>query len=185
MNSPRRKTTRRPRLRDSIRGLGVLAVLVSGCISIPGSEARRQAEIARQSNALSASLAALEDIDPLREGLRVRLVFGEKADLDLYVTDPLEETVYFANNPTRSGGSLDTDARCGAAGLRVETVVFIDPLPGRYRVGVDFPERCDGRDDPVPFVVTVRHGNVRREQRGTISPRHFQPVVLEEDLGRD
>jgi hypothetical protein len=182
MNSPRTRNAGRSRLRDSIRGLGVLALVTSACISLPGSEARRQAEIVRESNALAASLAALEDIDPLQEGLRVRLVFGETADLDLYVTDPLQETVYFANNPTRSGGSLDIDARCGAAGLRVETVTFVDPPPGRYRIGVDFPERCDGRDRPVPFLVTVQHGSVRREQRGTIPLQRFQPIVLEEDL---
>src|SRR5262245_1845234 len=57
-------------------------------------------------------------------GLRVERHFGAEADLDLYVTDPLQETVYFANSPTRRGGRLEQDLRCDAATPRSEVVVF-------------------------------------------------------------
>ena len=54
-------------------------------------------------------------------GLRVELVFSDDADLDLYVTGPDLETVYFANTPTRAGGALERDLRCdGEPGTRVE-----------------------------------------------------------------
>ena len=36
--------------------------------------------------------------------LRIQLAFDDAADLDLYVTDPLQETVYFANTRSRSSG---------------------------------------------------------------------------------
>ena len=74
--------------------------------------------------------------------LRVELAFGQDADLDLYVTDPLQETVYFANTPSQQGGVLLDDRRCDSPPPRIETVVFEHPPPGRYRVGVDYPRRC-------------------------------------------
>ena len=37
----------------------------------------------------------------------------------------------------------------------VEVVTFRDPLPGVYRVGVDYPKHCRGRDDPASYVVVV------------------------------
>jgi hypothetical protein len=143
----------------------------------------REAELAREANVLALELARA-DAPALEPGeLRVRLVFGDGADLDLYVTDPRQETVYFANNPTRSGGSLEVDVRCGAPAPRVETVTFRPALRGRYRVGVDFPERCGERAaDLVPYVVTLEHVGVRREQRGAIGLREFRPIVIEADV---
>lgn len=143
----------------------------------------REARLAHDANVLAAGLAQA-DAPALEPGeLRVRLVFGESADLDLYVTDPRQETVYFANNPTRSGGSLEADVRCEAPPPRVETVTFRSALPGRYRVGVDFPERC-GKRAPAraAYVVTLEHAGVRREQRGVIGLREFRPIVIEADV---
>ena len=133
----------------------------------------------RDTNSLTAALAESSLPEPLADELRVRLVFDERADLDLYVTDPLQETVYFANSPSRSDGRIEADLRCGAPGPRIETVTFPSAAPGRYRIGVDFPERCDGGEHPVPFVVVARHGGIRRERRGTIARHQFQPIVLE------
>ena len=82
--------------------------------------------------------------------LVVRLAFEPGADLDLYVSDPLEETAYYANTPVRSGGALDADRRCPEPGDGVETVRFAAPLAGRYRVGVDFQQRCDSDERVVP-----------------------------------
>src|SRR5437588_148676 len=39
-------------------------------------------------------------------GVRVSLVWSTPVDLDLYVTDPSQETVYFANPNAQSGGKL-------------------------------------------------------------------------------
>lgn len=115
--------------------------------------------------------------------LRVRLAVPDGADLDLFVTDPAHETVYFANTPSRSGGVLVRDVRCGDPAPRVETVVFPDAAPGRYRVGVDYAKSCDGADDPVPFVVVVDGRGVAETNRGEVAPMVFLPIVLETDVG--
>lgn len=115
--------------------------------------------------------------------LRVELVFGAEADLDLYVSDPGAETAYFANTPVRSGGALEADLRCDATAPRVEVVVWKAPPPGRYRVGVDFPERCAGAVDAAPFELRVQAPGVQREQRGEAAFGRFDSNVLEFEIG--
>ena len=59
------------------------------------------AELARQSQQLAAQLDS--GMRQAGSGVTVQLAFGEEADLDLYVTDPLLETVYFARHESRTG----------------------------------------------------------------------------------
>jgi hypothetical protein len=166
------------------RGFGLLAIVsLFACTSGAGpSQAEREARAA-EANALAAQLAANPLMPPLPGEVRVRLVFGTSADLDLYVTDPRQETVYFANSPSRGGGRLDRDVRCGEPPPRVETVAFESARPGRYRVGVDFPpETCDGARNPAAFVVVFESHGERREERRSIQPGEFIPIVLEADV---
>jgi hypothetical protein len=114
-----------------------------------------------------------------QQALQVALTFGDAADLDLYVTDPLQETVYFANSPSRSGGRLENDRRCDAPAPRVEVVRFEWPSAGRYRVGVDYPERCRAAKEPIPFLIVVDAHGQRHERRGTIELGQFQSIVVE------
>jgi len=119
--------------------------------------------------------------------LVIRLQFNPDVDLDLYVTDPLQETVYFANHHSETGGRLTEDVRCstppGATGAaRLEEVVFTQPYAGRYRVGVDLPERCDDQHGPAAFAVAVHGAGIRRSVEGVVTPAQFEPVVLEFDL---
>jgi len=109
----------------------------------------------------------------------VRLAFDAGADLDLYVTGPRRETVYFANTPTRIGGRLEADQRCDAPAPRIETVVFPDPWPGPYRVGVDFPESCDGRDAAVGFAIDLHSSAGHSTHTARLRPGEFEPIVLE------
>jgi len=129
------------------------------------------------------AVATLPEAPPLPAGtLRIRLAFDASVDLDLYVTGPLQETVYFANSPAKTGGELERDLRCDAPpGVRVETARFPKAAPGRYRVGVDFPERCGLGTGPARYVVVVDGAGVAREQRGTATFGVFEPVVLEFD----
>ena len=118
-------------------------------------------------------------------GLSIRLAFGAAADLDLYVSDPLDETVYYANSPSASGGALEVDRRCIHQAPRIETIRFLAPPPGRYRVSVDYPHRCDGGRSPVPFAIRVDVGERTLRQEGTIEFLRLQPVVLEFDVSAE
>src|SRR2546425_12587999 len=46
--------------------------------------------------------------------VRVTLLWSSPVDLDLYVTDPSLETVYFANSQSQTGGRLEQDVTCKA-----------------------------------------------------------------------
>jgi hypothetical protein len=120
--------------------------------------------------------------------LQVALVWSAPVDLDLYLTDPTWETVYFANNPSRTGARLLRDTRCGdvaaSESVFVELAGMTEPLPGRYRVGVDFIDACNAAHAPVSFRVVADYGGVRRESVGTIRLEEFQPIVIEFELRR-
>ena len=120
--------------------------------------------------------------------LQVSLSWTESVDLDLYVTDPSQETVYFANPRSASGGNLEHDVSCGAlvdskAGQAwSEEVVWRYPAPGRYRVGVDFMDGCGTKVEEVAFRVVVDAGGKRQERVGKVAKNRFEPVVFEFDL---
>ncbi len=122
--------------------------------------------------------------EPAPGTLRFALAFGAGADLDLFVTGPRYESVYFANTPSAIGGALESDVRCDAPAPRIETITFPDPPPGPYRVSIDFPERCDGLDTAVPFAVTVRRRDnpAHAKTHGIIRPGEFLTIVLETDI---
>jgi hypothetical protein len=157
------------------------ALLAAACLGLAACAATQASDTAvpdAEADALTRALAASPpELPP--GAVVVRLAFGAAADLDLYVTDPLEEAVYFGNTPARSGGRLLADLRCDAPAPRVETIVF-DPAPsGRYRVGVDFPERCDGGRGDVAFAVETWVDGRRELRTGRLSPALFEPIVLE------
>ena len=122
------------------------------------------------------------DASGLRPGtLRVRLEFGAEADLDLYVTGPSLETIYFAN-PLVQAGELDADRRCGDPAPRVETVTFEQALAGPYRVGIDFPERCRPGSGPVGYRLVFEGPGVREERSGQLELGRFEARSLEIEI---
>ena len=159
----------------------LLAAAALGCAAFGCAGSGTPAEeIAPQASALEEALAAAPAPDRGGPGaLVVRLAFGEEADLDLYVTDAGNETVYFGNSPSATGGELRADLRCNAPAPRIETVVFEHRRAGAVRVGVDAPERCRDGVRAAPFVVELRAGAVHALQRGIAVPGRFDVIVLE------
>jgi uncharacterized protein YfaP (DUF2135 family) len=153
--------------------------LLAGCAD-PAPNSVVEASLEKQAREL-AELLTQTEISAVsgQGGVLVSLAFGSGSDLDLYVTDPLSETVYFANHKSRSGGIVSGDARCDTQGPRIETVRFEKPLTGQYRVGVDYPENCDGHDGPAAFAVSVQGAGVNKSARGTIDLSRFEVIVLE------
>jgi hypothetical protein len=168
----------------SLVGTLVVAVASAGAGAPPEPEWSDAAS--REAEQLEDGLAALPAAPT--GAVRVHLAFGSRADLDLYVTGPLEETVYHANTPSAIGGELVADRHCeeGAAEPpatpRVETIQFAPAHPGHYRVGVDYPHACRGDAGPVPFVLRIDTPDGRRTQRGLASFEFFELAVLEFDV---
>jgi hypothetical protein len=169
------------RMPDTIAALaGALALACAGGPAKPPSPPPApewSAALSARADALEAALHAA----PLAaaDELVVRLAFEPSADLDLYVTDPLDETVYYANTPARSGGALDADRRCAATGDSLETVRFAAPPAGRYRVGVDFQHRCADGERVAPWVIAIDAHGERRLLRGLATWNVFASRVGE------
>jgi hypothetical protein len=162
------------------------ALLLALCTAL-AAESRERAPGAQWTPALEAEAAQLEaalaSAPPAPAGaLRVRLAFGSAADLDLYVTDPQAETIYFANDRAAAGGRLAADARCDSPAPRVEEVVFAEPQPGRYRVGVDYMvyrEKCGEQPPVVAYVIAIDGPGGLRIERGLARRGIFDARVLE------
>lgn len=159
-----------------------IAIAAVGCRSVPPTREALLEEFASEVTALEQALAGQQA--PAPGVLRFVLAFGAEADLDLFVTGPRYESVYFANTPSAVGGALEADLRCGSTAPRLEKVRYSDPPPGPYRVGIDFPERCDKRGAAVPFAVSVQRGGDAplATARGIIRPGEFLTIVLETEL---
>jgi hypothetical protein len=123
--------------------------------------------------------------EPPSAGVTVTLRWDGPVDLDLYVTDPVLETVYYGNPRSASGGVLEADARCArrTPGMQEERVRWTKPPSGRYRVGVDFPEACGARVDDVAWAMTVDVDGRRQETTGRAHLAERRPAVLEFDVG--
>jgi uncharacterized protein YfaP (DUF2135 family) len=152
--------------------------LIAGSIALAACAAR------------PAATAPAPALPPTRDdgALRVTLTWAAPVDLDLYVTDPVGETLYFANNPTRAGARLERDARCEevpAGTPRVEVARLADPAPGRYRVGVDFIDTCGAPLVAAAFRVAVDRGASRREADGIATLSQFKVIVLEFEVDED
>ena len=178
--------------------VAVLLLWTSACASRGGGLPANDAEAEwtpQQLERLGRLEKTLSETRRPRESasLRILLAFDEAADLDLYVTDPLQETVYFANSPSRSGGRLLADVRCDSPAVRVEEIEFGEPVLGRYRVGVDFPERCAG--SPLPrkqrrqgvYAVRIDFPGASETrppifQRGITELGRFEVILLEFEL---
>lgn len=161
--------------------LAGMLIVSGGCVE---SELTAEARQAIEAQAVELARTLAEETSAETEGIVVRLEFDENVDLDLYVTDPLLETVYFARHESRTGGFIRADIRCETIGPRVEEIRFPDPWPGRYRVGVDFPARCDGSSTraPAPFAVSVSANGKVHETHGLVNLKHFEVVVLEFEI---
>ncbi|HIK21897.1 MAG TPA: right-handed parallel beta-helix repeat-containing protein [Synechococcus sp. M44_DOE_062] len=96
--------------------------------------------------------------------IQVTLSWNTVDDLDLYVTDPTQQTVFFNNPAIPSGGRLDADANRDCVGVTtspVENVFWIStPPPGLYIIDVRLFRRCSQVTAPIPFTVTVRRSGV-------------------------
>lgn len=108
-------------------------------------------------------------------GLSVTLVWSAPVDLDLYLTDPTGETAFFGNHRTRSGSRLNEDTRCGDVGRRAapyrEVASTLKPIPGRYRVSVDYPDRCGvAGADAVSFRLAAQLGDSVEDLTTSVVP---------------
>ncbi|WP_342078215.1 hypothetical protein [Yoonia sp. SS1-5] len=111
----------------------------------------------------------LEREDASSGDLDFALVWDSQADLDLHVTCPSGETIYYGRS-SACGGTLDVDMN--ARGVRsddpVEHIYFVDPAGGTYKIKVVFYNATSfgGTHD---FTVRIAFGDRQEVFRGSVS----------------
>ena len=97
--------------------------------------------------------------------IQITLAWDTGADLDLYVTDPMNNTIYYGQTNSSTGGVLDHDARgaCNPsqANNRIENVYWnqSNPPSGVYRVEVNYWNgSCSTNNGPTPMRLSVSVG---------------------------
>ena len=99
--------------------------------------------------------------------IQVTLRWTTTDDLDLYVTDPAGQTVFYGNRNIGSGGQLDVDANaaCGSPTTSpIENIFWpVGGAPqGDYVIEVDLFTRCANNTSPISFELRILvQGNVQ------------------------
>jgi uncharacterized protein YfaP (DUF2135 family) len=90
--------------------------------------------------------------------VQVSVAWDSPTDVDLRVTDPSGEQVYFGNLQAESGGFLDLDSNpaCNIDGINNENIVWPtgEAPSGSYKVSLDYWSDCGEAE--TNWVVTVQ-----------------------------
>lgn len=94
-------------------------------------------------------------------------------DLDLEITDPSAQRVFFQNKRVRSGGQLDVDSNAGCENTISNPVenIFWPPSgapPGNYVAKVNLYQRCAAQRGPVQFRLRLLVQGNTRELTGNV-----------------
>lgn len=113
--------------------------------------------------------------------VQVTLTWQANVDVDLYVTDPSGDTVYYGNTRVASGGELDRDNQCGNFEWGRPENIFWPPggaPSGQYKVSVRYYGYCgEGEAPSVNWSVRTVVGGVSRTYSGTLAPYESQEVT--------
>lgn len=114
------------------------------------------------------------EVVPGTGDVQVTLRWNNTADIDLHVTDPFEEEIYFEHPMSESDGRLDVDANRDCIELTMNPVENIfwsygQAPVGRYRVSVVYYSECNA-EGPTAWEVTVKVDDETSEFSGTTTP---------------
>lgn len=94
--------------------------------------------------------------------VQITLAWNSGADIDLYVTDPYNETISYMQTSSSSGGQLDHDARgecVPSSGPTVENVYWNNSPPrGTYRIEIHNYSPCDVAMGATQTVLSISVG---------------------------
>jgi len=102
--------------------------------------------------------AILNTVASGSDALQVSLNFVHDVDMDLHLSTPEGEDIFYANRTSVSGGELDLDsnAACNFDSIRNENISWATgtPTSGSYSVRVNLWSACN-EPGPFPYLVTT------------------------------
>lgn len=95
--------------------------------------------------------------------VQITLAWNSGADIDLYVTDPYNETIYYGHTTSQSGGQLDHDGRgdcvSGQGNPTVENVYWNGQPPrGNYGVEIHNYSACNSAQGSTQTTLSIAVG---------------------------
>ena len=91
--------------------------------------------------------------------IQITAAWATASDIDLHVTDPNGEEIYYGRRTSSTGGQLDHDANaaCSVAPPTVENVYWATPNPprGQYQAVVQAYDMCGSPVTPVTLSISV------------------------------
>lgn len=110
---------------------------------------------------------------PANGSLTVTLRWSGAADLDLHLTDPYGETIYYFHPASASGGALQQDRECAA---QDQTEVIAYPtgqaVSGAYAISIHYFRTCNEPRD-VSWKLTVTSDKGTQDYSGVIHPGDY------------
>jgi uncharacterized protein YfaP (DUF2135 family) len=112
--------------------------------------------------------------------IQATLTWDSTNDLDLWVTDPSGDTIYYRNSLSSTGGELDVDANADCLNLTTDPIenIFWDtgeaPM-GRFEVAVQYFKQCE-TNAPISY-------HLRLEVDGEVT--EYDNVILAEGQKQD
>lgn len=107
--------------------------------------------------------------------VQVTLIWASTNDLDLWVTDPMGETIYYQHDTSASGGVLDVDANAGCHSVTTQPVENIfwpsgSAPHGKYVVEVQYYMQCES-PAPIDYQVSLLVDGVQSEFSGRVASK--------------
>jgi uncharacterized protein YfaP (DUF2135 family) len=92
--------------------------------------------------------------------------------MDLHVTTPASEEIYYGNQSDGTGGNLDVDSNAGCEidNIDQENISWGNAVPpsGTYKISPELFAHCD-QTGPFPYVITINNNGVLTVVRGTFN----------------
>ncbi len=126
---------------------------------------------------------------PSTGDVQILLSWNNYNDLDLICTDPLDETVFFRNRRTSSGGQLEIDMNVEYPDSKTPIEnIYWEPgcaPDGTYNVYLLYYQRHGSEPDETPYTVYVTYDGKTEDYTGTIKKEdnviHICTFTLETD----
>lgn len=106
--------------------------------------------------------------------VQVSLTWDTESDVDLWLTEPNGNKIFYANDNSSTGGALDFD---NTYAYGPENIFYQNTAPsGTYKVEVDY---FSGAPQVTNYSVVVKNGNVITSYEGTLSEDNETDLIVE------
>jgi hypothetical protein len=128
--------------------------------------------VANASGAIGPTVTSTKTAIGSTGNVQVNVTWNTATDVDLHVVDPRNEEIYYLNQRSASGGSLDVDSNAGCSidNKNSENIRWGTTAPnGQYIVRVDYWSACNVTGTTT-YTVVVNNGGATSRFTGTFSP---------------